>query len=408
MYIRNICRWVLIIGLGLYGVACQKAGMSDTVTLSPPSPDTTKDVKSMLAKSNLTLFKMAAQRVGLDSLLPGGSFFTIFAPVDTAMSSAGLDAARISGMSIDSLRQMVLYHVVQGAYNGASLTAALNSIQANTLRQDVTYNLQQANTYVYQQVLYIKKTGALYVNGEAVNDPADTALAASNGYIWPVQSVLQAPQQTIWELLQSRPELSLYLASLRIIDSIYRSIGWLQYPNPNATSDSVVFTALSYANQQSFGSHVSLASVFAPTDSAFAAAGFHSTADLLAYATQTMAGFVTIDQYGTQKQVFSPLDSVLKQHFIINNTYVFSNLSLYNDFLFNPDINNGGFNGNQYAPGFNPHLNIFLQFKNAGNTVNIQWSPQAPTAVLPAGKSDHFMMTNGVVYEINQLFYSHN
>jgi uncharacterized surface protein with fasciclin (FAS1) repeats len=407
MYIRNICRWVLIIGVGLYGVSCQKTGISDTVKLSPPSPDTTKDVKSILAKSNFTLFKMAAQRVGLDSLLPGGSFFTVFAPVDTAMSSAGLDAARISGMSIDTLRQMVLYHVVQGAYNGVSLTAALNSIQANTLRQDVSYNLQQTNTYVYQQMLYIKKTGALYINGEAVNDATDTALAASNGYIWPVHSVLQAPQQTIWELLESRPELSLYLSGLRIIDSIYRSVGWLQYPYPKAPSDSVVFTAMSYANQQR-STFPSLPTVFAPTNSAFAAAGFYSTADLLSYASRTMAGYVTIDQFGTQAQVFSPLDSVLKQHFIVNNTYVFSNLSLYNDLLFNPDINNGGFNANNNAPGSNAHLNTLLQFKNAGNAVNIQWSPPAPAAILPADKSVHFMTTNGVVYEINQLFYPHN
>jgi uncharacterized surface protein with fasciclin (FAS1) repeats len=408
MKIRRLYQWVLLVGIGIYGASCQKTGISDTIPVSHPSPDTTRDVKSILAANTFTLFKMAAQRAGLDSLLPGAGFFTIFAPVDTAMASAGLDAAHISAMSVDMLRQIVLYHVVQGAYNGTSLTAALSNIQANTLRQDVTYNILQASTYVYQQLLYIKKTGAIYVNGEAVNDPTDTALSASNGYIWPVHTVLQAPQQTIWGLLQSRPELSLYLASLRMIDSIYHSIGWLQYPNPTATTDSAVFDAMYYTNQQQHTYGTALPAVFAPTDSAFAAAGFHSTVDLLSYATQTMAGYIVIDQYGTQAQVFSPLDSVLKQHFIINGNYIFSNLSLYNDFLFNPNINNGGFNANQYTPGYNQQLSTLLQFSNAGNTVHIQWGPTAPAAVLPAVKSAHFMTTNGVVYEINQLFYPHN
>jgi uncharacterized surface protein with fasciclin (FAS1) repeats len=326
---------------------------------------------------------MAAQRIGLDSLLPGAGFYTVFAPVDTAMASAGLDAAHISVMSVDTLRRIVLYHVVQGAYSDGALTAALNSIQANALLQDITYNLQQANTYIYQQMLYIKKTGALYINGEAVNDPADTALPASNGYIWPVRTVLEAPQQTIWGLLQSRPELSLYLAGQRMI-------------------------TVNYANQQNSQATTALPAVFAPTDSAFAAAGIHSTADLLTYATRTMAEYV-YDQNYNQIQVFSPLDSVFKQHYIVNGNYTFSNLSLYNDLLFNAGINNGAFNLNQYAPGSNVSEQLYLlQFSNASNTVHIKWSSQAPAAVLPADKNAHFMTTNGVVYEINQLFLPNN
>src|SRR6202012_5322716 len=111
-------------------------------------------------------FRQAARKVGLDSLLPVTGYFTLFAPVDSAMIAAGLDSARISLLPADSLSEIIGYHVVEGAYADASLTAAVASIQAATLRQDVSYNVQQANTYVYQQYLYIKKTGVLYVNGE--------------------------------------------------------------------------------------------------------------------------------------------------------------------------------------------------------------------------------------------------
>jgi uncharacterized surface protein with fasciclin (FAS1) repeats len=403
---------LLFAGMTLYLASCEKKGISGFGHIPYPVPDSSNDLRKVLAGSPYTLFRQAAIRAGLDSLLPTGNYFTILAPVDSAMQSAGLTASVIGSMALDSLQRIVLYHVAQGTFSPASLTAAVSNIQATALLQDISYNNQTANVYIYLQQLFLKITGSLYVNGEQVNNPGDTALTASNGYIYPIRTVLRAPEKSLWGVLEGRPELSMYLAALRIDDSIYYENGLFAGNSP-ILGDSVLFNTILYSNQYEGVSGISnyntLTTVFAPTNAAFAAAGFHTPADLLAYA----ANYSTLGvSYTNGYQVYYlPLDSVLKQHLVGNINYTFTNLNLYNDLLFNPDINNGGFNAfHPGQPGTVYSSAFLLQFFNKNNTANIQWSNSGntPQALLPADRSRHFMAQNGVVYEIDQLFYPHN
>jgi hypothetical protein len=202
----------------------------------------------------------------------------------------------------------------------------------------------------------------------------------------------------------------MYLAALRLDDSIYNADGFISASNSTLEGDSLFFNFVYYVNQQYFGTGATtMYTVFAPTNNAFAAAGFNSIADLRAYAERSYVGPGI--NYGPFS--FTALDSVLNQHLIGNSGYSFTNLSLYNDLLFNPDINSGVFNvfspfttnnGFMYGPA------VHDQFLNKSNTVYIQWSDssQVPPALLPADKSRHFMAQNGVVYETDQLFYPHN
>lgn len=394
-------------------LSCEKTGVRDFAKTPHPSPDSTADIKTVLAASPFTLFRQAAKRIGLDSLLPTGSFFTIFAPVDSVLQAAGLNAAAIGSLSPDSLRKIVLYHVVTGAYSPGALTAAVSSVQANSLRQD--YILQNSNTLTYGQLLYLKITGSLYINGEAINGPSDTAFKASNGYIYPIRSLLQAPVKTVWSFLKDRPELSMYLAGLRIDDSIYRAhrMGSGYY---SSIPDSNIFGRLVYTNQRNPGdggyqNPYALPTVFAPTNAAFAAAGFNSPADLVRYAASVRPRF-DWDVTGNFEILFAtPLDSILKRHLVVNANYTYSNLSLYNDLLFNPDINNGGTNGvypmKVFGSGF-ALVQPLVRIMNKNNVVNIKWSDSSAITpvLLPADKNRHFMTMNGVVYETDQLFYA--
>jgi uncharacterized surface protein with fasciclin (FAS1) repeats len=408
--------------------SCQKKGVNDFIIATHPVPDSSSDIRVVLKKSPFSLFLQAAQRIGLDSLLPASGYFTVFAPVDSAMVSAGLDQGHIASLSVDSLRKIVLFHVAQGAYSQGALSSAIYSVETRSLRKDLTVNPSLASSILYQQNLYLKISGdVLYINGDPAGNAGDTAWTASNGFIWPIRYVLQAPTQNIWQIVLNRPELSMYLMAMRIDDSIYEANGFLptppfvpgQYFSKSVAGDSISFSWVVYdnlPNTQYYG--FARPTVFAPTNAAFAAAGIYTYQDILNYnSSEPNPGPVTDQNTWVTTWVYLPMDSVLKSHLILyagTNTGVPIpyHLSLYNDLLFNPDINNGDFNTVNFWPLGNaanaPLPNPLLQFSGNNGTVNIKWQPGGPPAVLPADRSRHIMALNGAVYEIDKLFYPHN
>ncbi|OQP50291.1 hypothetical protein A4H97_00125 [Niastella yeongjuensis] len=421
----TLSRWInrsFFIGvMGCVVLSCQKKGDDDFVAAKPAVSDTSSDLRATLRNTPFTLFRQAAEKINLDSLLPGSGYFTVFAPVDEAMTAAGLDQAKIQSLSVDSLRKIIMFHVAQGSYGAGALSSALCNIEMKTLRLDATIDLQYTGTSLYQQNLYVKKSGALYINGELANNENDTAWTASNGYIWPIRAVLNAPTQNLWNLIKSRPELSLYYTAMHINDSLY----WWNYllPDPlppgqtwyqkSVAGDSISFNFIVYENlpnTQTYGR--SRPTVFAPTNDAFHAAGFYTYDDLLKYNRDVIPGW-TYDENWNGTWADLPLDSVLKNHVILNVNEqnvkpAFSNLSLYNDLMFNPNINNGSFNNLYYWNLGNgniaPTPNPLLQFSAANGAVKIKYKPNIAPVDLPADKNRHLMATNGAIYEIDKLF----
>lgn len=407
---------VLLVLLVLLGCSCQKSGLNDFTRMAHPSADTTQDLRSVLRKGGaFNLFNSAARRIGLDSVLPGDSYFTIFAPVDAAMVSAGLDQDHINSMPIDSLKKIILYHVVSGAYGSSALSTSLCNIQANSLRQDISYDPATANARIYQQDLFIKRSGVLYVNGEPVTGNSDTAWTATNGYIWPIGKLLVAPQYSLWDIIKSHSELSMYLDALRIDDSIYVAQGFLltQFDFNNMQGDSLSFIRMVYDNLPgSYFDGRQRPTVFAPTNAAFAAAGFHTHRDLLDYASRTEPRF-SYDANWHMIVTYIPMDSILKSHIIMNHNNKFTNMSLYNDLLYNPDIDNGAFNNVIFwKTGGNSHLTPvpapLLQFSGVAGKAMVSWNPNFSPSEIPLDPGKHIMARNGVIYEMDQLFYPHN
>jgi hypothetical protein len=280
-------------------------------------------------------------------------------------------------------------------------------LQAPTLRQDVYYN-QAANspgTLIAQtliQTLYLWKRGILYVNGAPANN-GELPLRARNGWIWPVNRLITAPVNTAWNLIKSRPELSMYVAAYAVVDSFYRATNfYIVYPDTGQFNSAPYTLAGSYSESANF-------TFFAPTNTAFARAGFNTVDDIRQYVLKAIPGVGYENHNGVGYNVsnYIAMDSTLKEHFLGS-----SNAMMYQDLL-NPAINNGWWNANAWiaqAYTVAPWLTRYYpQFSGHNGTVNIQYSrdPSTPPAILPPDKPG-YQAVNGIIYEVDQLFYPHN
>ena len=385
----------LLWAAGLAGMlgSCKRAMDAPILRVTDAVRDSSGDIRTVLTSPacSCTLFDHAFSRASLDSPF---LFYTVLAPTDSAMTAAGLTAAAIDALTVDSLNKIVGYQLVQGAFGGDTsvLYNDTLSVVLPTVRKDVEAVLSGSSLlpYYYQQNLHIWSRDAFYVNG--VSSGAGKApMKASNGWIYPINRVLSAPTQSVWSILQVRPELSLYLAAIRLVDSI-ASQNYVY----GQVYDSVIFSNGNYVNYAAFP--LVNVTVLAPTNDAFAAAGFNTIDDIRRLALQTLPGGANFDA----------LDSVLKLHYLYTPG---APSILYQDMLYSPLINNGIYNSNswyvtQYAstPGATP---VYPQFTNVNGTVDVQWNPNLPPASLPAG-SGPLLATNGVIYESSQLFYPHN
>jgi uncharacterized surface protein with fasciclin (FAS1) repeats len=385
--------------------ACNKALDEPLQTVSNGVRDTTSDIRSVLAGSPFHLFSQAYQRLALDSSY---GIYTIFAATDSAMQAAGLTSSVIDALSIDSLYKIIAYQTVYNSYSDSMLENSPTSLQATTMREDVFYNIPPRSTSLVaqtaQQYLYIWKSGVLYVNGMPANI-GEAPLKARNGWIWPVHRLFAAPTDNLWNIILSRPELSLYLAAYRLVDSFYQ-----QHPVYVVTPDTSLFATIPYLNTLTPPTSVT---IFAPTNDAFAKAGFHTVDDIRNYMVQETPGtaFETINGvFYPNVTNYSNMDSVLKEHYLYNTGV---NTLMYQDLLNSAAMNNGWWNSNWWtrnafsvAPWIIPY---YSQFSGSNGTVNIQYSrdPSVPPAILPPD-AVRILAINGIIYETDQLFYPHN
>lgn len=407
-------------GLFFFGaVSCTKV-TDAPIRTSHPMTDAAGDLVRALDSSNCHLFDMAFHRAGMDTVLSALSGYTILAPSDSAMTAAGLTAQVIGTLSTDSVARLVRYHITAGFYNDTTLAAAQANIQVATLRQDIFTDTVKGDV-VYQQEVYLREyDNALYINGEFAQANAHP-VSAFNGYLFTIGRVLRAPGQTLWEIIATDPRLSLYRAALRIDDSLALTyeINYYQYRPQSLCSDSILFSTILYSSQAN--SNLNQPTVFAPTDSAFIAAGFKTVDDIRRYALSAPLadeGISANNQYFVLADV--PMDSILYAHILFSNTddNPMGYLLLYNDLQSSPLVNHGLVNANDYQimRFVNSSLYYFqpypLFFSVQNNVPYIQWNPALPPAPVPPDTDPshprHYLAMNGALYIIDQLFTSPN
>jgi len=417
MYKLSNLIFILLLAAGLAETsACNKAMDEPLRSLSNGVRDTTSDVRAVLAASPCHLFSQAFSRLQLDSSY---GIYTIFAPTDSVMQAAGLTTSVIAALSTDSLYKIVAYHTVYGAYSDSMLANSPSTLQVPTVRVDVFYgpaaNSNNLVAQTVQQSLYVWKAGSpaepqgvLYVNGKAANN-GEPPLKARNGWIYPVNHLFTAATNNLWKVLLSKPELSFYTAAIRMVDSFYKA-SFFAPPFASLGYDTVNFSLVAYGNMVTQPAGIT---VFAPTNTAFANAGFNTLNDLrnLVLRTRPSQFYQTSYQPYGYVYTYSGMDSVLKEHYLYSPG---GNAQMYQDLL-NPAINTSPTESNTNPwtvqnfisdPKIAP---FYTQFSNNGGTVNIRYSrdPSVPPAVLPPDGVS-FLAINGFIYETDQLFYPHN
>ena len=389
----------------MLGWACSKSLDSPLPSKPNGVRDTAGDIRTVLAAGPYTLFDQALLKVSMDTPF---AFYTMFVPSDSAMTAAGLTSAAIQALSLDSLYKIMGYYIVRGIYSDTLIGAYADSLTTElpTLRQDVTYIFQYGGytAQEYQQNLYVSyNNGTLYVNGLPANHGVPP-LHASNGWIFPLDHALQAPAQSVWGYIQTRPELSMYLLANELVDSIYSADYFY-----NATIDSALFNTVTYLPSGYYYPTPENFTVLAPTNAAFAAAGFNTAEDLRSYVVQSVP--TAYPRYN-----YNAMDSVLKEHYLYNPG---QNPVFYSDMLYSSRMNDGWLNSNAWSQWAYNYANtqedttitpFYPLFTNKSGLVSIQWSrnPAIPPATQNLSPDSALLGTNGIIYEIDQLFYPHN
>src|SRR5262249_22780990 len=88
-------------------------------------PPVTTLVSQINSDTQLVILNAAVKRLQLDTAFSSGGPYTLFAPVDSAFLAAGITVQTINELSLDSLRQMVGYHIVYGRISSTDLLGFL-------------------------------------------------------------------------------------------------------------------------------------------------------------------------------------------------------------------------------------------------------------------------------------------
>lgn len=267
--------------LFILAAACRKEEFQQPPHGEPvPHTDTARyDVGGLLQASAHKLFAAAWRRSHMDAFMtaqPSSFRYTVLAPDDAAMRARGLDEAGIAAKSPDELDTLLKFHVLEEQLD----TLALRLQHRNTGRKTLLVHgelmemqgdigtIERLRPYVYKHWIGVDASGALLVDGK--NTAGRMPMFAKNGVVWPVNRVLELPRQHTYDLLMTDPQFSMLGGILHWCDSVWLTVdpGWI----PRVEMDVLKSSPYSGVSAEMF---------FAPTNAAFAAAGFHNLQDLI-------------------------------------------------------------------------------------------------------------------------------
>lgn len=213
---------------GVVFVACNN---NETPTAQPR---TITDI--VQSDSRFTILRAAVSKAGLADALRAGSL-TVFAPTDAAFQASNITLDMVNNtLTAAQLTPILQYHVLNSRVPSANIPVAVNTAQATLLATNGT--------------VYITKTssGSVSVNGKNVTT-AD--VAADNGVIHIIDGVLMPPTGDVVATVSTNP------ASYSLLVAAVTRAG----------------TPIQSALQST-----TAATILAPTNEAFIAAGLSATA----------------------------------------------------------------------------------------------------------------------------------
>ena len=207
-----------------------------------PAPAPQKNINEIVnTDTSFSLLKQAVTKAGLGTALSTGNL-TVFAPDNAAFAASGINSAAIDALPVATVSNLLTYHVL-GSKKVSTDVPVSDSLR--TLSTKLLFASRNAN--------------GVFVNGVKVKK-AD--VSASNGVIHVISKVLVVPSATIAGLATATPDLSLLLVAVE-----------------RAGLTGAVSGAGKYT-------------VFAPTNAAFAAAGYPDAASINAAPVPAVAAIV--------------------------------------------------------------------------------------------------------------------
>ncbi|GAB3996035.1 hypothetical protein GCM10028807_37770 [Spirosoma daeguense] len=209
---------------------------------------TTSTIGQLISNgSRFTLLKAALTRAGMDATLNQAGTYTVFAPSDDAFKAFGYaDVSAVNAAPVDLLKSVLQYHMLSTRVNSADIQIGVNMPQQT---------LANAPVYISKVTSASSTTvtsSTISVNGARILQADGTA---SNGVVHAIDRILLPPLfGNVVQTIQSIPTL-MPNVSFKLLQAAVTRVGSA--------------TALAAANP---------VTVFAPTDAAFRAAGYDSTA----------------------------------------------------------------------------------------------------------------------------------
>jgi hypothetical protein len=426
---RNFLTCLLFLSL-LAGQGCIKKSDS-AIGRSEPLKFEGGDLKKALASiDTLSLFRLALDRIAFSPKLESNNAYTIFAPGDEAMKAAGLDAAGMQSISTDSLRKIITYHILPGSIDNMALDNLPISRFLQTLRLD-TLHIPYQGSSVKESYMNVQKGDKLYLNGYAFNN--QPPVIASNGYIYPIGKFLDNEfvdeGRTLWDVVESEPDLSMFRDAIRLLDSIKESESYLEQEIfwfiLSPPTDIPLMSNRKWDPVRNRFNIQGMPLILAPVNQAFYDAGFHSIDDLRTFALRYPCGVKALvsEDFNEIEMHFkyTSLDTLLAMNVMAHGgmtdgTLRYPSRILYAD-LVNGRLNNGIFNKMIRVTGggfgmytISPYN---LNFSSSNGIAQVQLYPGSPPASIPKDNDpkhpvNNFNVENGVLYKVNKLFYPFN
>lgn len=223
----KLCKNIFFLLLPLLVATASITGCNEKENAAP-----TNTVDTLIGQANnLTLFKAALDKSGMNAYSKGGGPFTFFAPSDAAFKASGINTASdFDAIDPNVLAQVLAFHIIAGRRTHIEIPAGPNA-PAATVGTLSFYASKNAN--------------GTFINGAKISQ-AD--IIGSNGVVHVIDRLLAPPIANMLVTLGANPNFKL------LVQGIAKA-------GLNATVGGTT-----------------LYSIMAPTNAAFVTAGFDSTA----------------------------------------------------------------------------------------------------------------------------------
>jgi uncharacterized surface protein with fasciclin (FAS1) repeats len=213
---------------------------------------------------NLTIFKAAMAKTGLNSFTKGGGPFTYFAPNDDAFKATGINsAADLATIDNNVLTQVLSYHIMAGNRTLVEIPTGPNAPAASVMGLSFYAS---------------KNTNGAFINGSKI---VQADIEGSNGIIHVIDRVMAPPFTNLLATLQANPNYKLLVQGI------------------TKAALTTTFTG------------TTVYTLFAPTNTAMTAAGYDSTTIANLTGT-TLTNFTNLLKYHlVAGRMFSTLRSAM-------------------------------------------------------------------------------------------------